>query len=77
MESHFETARRVPLVIGGIPDLDRRETRYAIRIPGGLSLLAFHDLNARVTGLEEFPRADWPNVAIVHTAFCPRIGSAG
>ncbi|HEX2637521.1 MAG TPA: cytochrome ubiquinol oxidase subunit I [Gemmatimonadales bacterium] len=74
MESHFETARRVPLVIGGIPDLDRRETRYAIRIPGGLSLLAFHDLNARVTGLEEFPRADWPNVAIVHTAFQLMVG---
>jgi cytochrome bd ubiquinol oxidase subunit I len=74
MESHFETARRVPLVIGGIPDLDRRETRYAIRIPGGLSLLAFHDFNARVKGLEEFPRADWPNVAIVHTAFQLMVG---
>jgi cytochrome d ubiquinol oxidase subunit I len=74
MESHFETARRVPLVIGGIPDIDRRETRYAIRIPGGLSLLAFHDLNARVTGLEEFPRKDWPNVAIVHTAFQLMVG---
>ena len=69
MESHFETARRVPLVIGGIPDPDRRETRYAIRIPGGLSFLAWHDINAEVKGLEEFPRADWPNVPIVHTAF--------
>jgi cytochrome d ubiquinol oxidase subunit I len=69
MEAHFETARRVPLVIGGIPDVDRRETRYAVRIPGGLSFLAFHDLDAEVKGLEEFPRADWPNVPIVHTAF--------
>lgn len=69
MESHFETARRAPLVIGGIPDVDRRETRYAVRIPGGLSFLAFHDLDAEVKGLEEFPRADWPNVPIVHTAF--------
>jgi len=69
MESHFETARRVPLVIGGIPDPDRRETRYAVRIPGGLSFLAFHDIDAEVKGLEEFPRADWPNVPIVHTAF--------
>ena len=69
MESHFETARRVPLVIGGIPDPDRRETRYALRIPGGLSFLAWHDINAEVKGLEEFPRADWPNVPIVHTAF--------
>lgn len=69
MESHFETGRHVPLVIGGLPDVDRRETRYAVRIPGGLSFLAFHDVNAEVKGLEEFPRADWPNVPIVHTAF--------
>jgi cytochrome bd ubiquinol oxidase subunit I len=69
MEAHFETARRVPLVLGGIPDVDRRETRYAVRIPGGLSFLAFHDVNAEVKGLGEFPRADWPNVPIVHTAF--------
>lgn len=74
MESHFETARRVPLVIGGIPDPDRQETRYAVRIPGGLSFLAFHDVNAEVKGLMEFPRADWPNVLIVHTAFQVMVG---
>lgn len=69
MEAHFETARRVPLLIGGLPDMDQRETRYAIRIPGGLSFLAFHDVNAEVKGLNEFPRRDWPHVPIVHTAF--------
>ena len=69
MEAHFETARRAPLVIGGWPDVDARTTRHAIRVPGGLSFLAHHDVNARVTGLEAFPRADWPNVPIVHAAF--------
>jgi cytochrome d ubiquinol oxidase subunit I len=69
MEAHFETARRVPLLLGGWPDVDARTTRYAIHIPGGLSLHAHHDLNAEVTGLEEFPRSDWPNVPIVHAAF--------
>lgn len=69
MEAHFETAARVPLVIGGWPDMDTREVRYAIKIPYGLSLLAFHDPNAVVKGLNEFPREDWPNVPIVHTAF--------
>ena len=69
MEAHFETAARVPLVIGGWPDMDARETRYAIKIPYGLSLLAFRDPNAVVRGLNEFPREDWPNVPIVHTAF--------
>ena len=69
MESHFETGRRVPLVIGGWPDMARKETRYALRIPAGLSWLAFHDVNARVKGLDQFPRRDWPPVPIVHSAF--------
>ena len=69
MEAHFETARGVPLHIGGWPDVDKRETRWAIKIPRGLSLLAFHDPNAEVTGLADFPREDWPPVAIVHIAF--------
>ena len=34
MEAHFETVRRAPLVIGGWPDMDARETRYALRDPG-------------------------------------------
>ncbi|MGH2709332.1 MAG: cytochrome ubiquinol oxidase subunit I, partial [Actinomycetota bacterium] len=74
LEAHFETGRRVPLQIGGWPDMERRETRYAIRIPGGLSFLAFHDVNAEVKGLNEFPRADWPNVPIVHLAFQVMVG---
>jgi cytochrome d ubiquinol oxidase subunit I len=69
MESHFETTAGAPLTIGGFPDLETGETRYAIKIPNGLSLLAFHDPDAVVKGLNEFPREDWPNVAIVHTAF--------
>ena len=74
MESHFETGSRVPLIVGGWPDPDARETRYAIRIPGGLSFLAFGDFDAEVKGLEEWPREDWPNVPIVHTAFQIMVG---
>jgi cytochrome d ubiquinol oxidase subunit I len=69
MEAHFETGRRVPLVIGGWPNMETRETRWAVRIPGGLSFLAHHDLNAEVPGLDRVPRADWPHVPIVHLAF--------
>ena len=32
------------------------------RSPGGLSLLAFHDPDAEVKGLADFPRDRWPNV---------------
>jgi cytochrome d ubiquinol oxidase subunit I len=69
MEAHFETTAGAPLTIGGLPDMETGETRYAIKIPNGLSLLAFHDPNAVVRGLEDFPREDWPNVRIVHIAF--------
>jgi cytochrome d ubiquinol oxidase subunit I len=69
MEAHFETAPSVPLSIGGWPDMETGELRYAIRIPYGLSLLAFHDAKAVVRGLRDFPRDEWPNVPIVHTAF--------
>ena len=69
LEAHFETQRGAPFHIGGWPDVDERETRWAIRIPRGLSLLAFHDPNAEVKGLDTVPRDQWPPVAIVHIAF--------
>jgi cytochrome d ubiquinol oxidase subunit I len=69
LEGQFETERGAPLRIGGWPDVDRRETRWAIELPSMLSLLAFHDPNAEVKGLSAFPRDEWPPVAIVHVAF--------
>jgi cytochrome d ubiquinol oxidase subunit I len=69
MEAHFETGRRAPLLIGGWPDAERGDVDYAIRIPGGLSFLAFGDPDEEVKGLEEFPRDQWPDVRIVHIAF--------
>jgi cytochrome d ubiquinol oxidase subunit I len=74
LEAHFKTEARAPLRIGGIPDEESGETRYSIEIPGGLSFLAFHDVNAPVRGLNEFPRDQWPNTLIVHTAFQVMVG---
>ena len=69
MEGQFATERGAPLRIGGWPDEETRETRYAIEIPGGLSFLAFGDFGAEVKGLDAFPRDEQPPVAIVHFAF--------
>lgn len=69
MEAHYHTEEGAPLFIGGLPNDERRTIEYALRIPKGLSFLATHDPDARIVGLEEFPRADWPNVRIVHWAF--------
>ncbi|MEM7306719.1 MAG: cytochrome ubiquinol oxidase subunit I [Planctomycetota bacterium] len=68
-EGQFHTERRAPLRLGGLPDEERMETPWAIELPGGLSFLAHNDFDAEVQGLEEFPRSDWPPVAIVHVAF--------
>lgn len=69
MEGQFRTERGAPLRIGGIPDGAREETRYALEIPGGLSLLAFHDFDAEVAGLSSFPRDERPDPLPVHLAF--------
>jgi cytochrome d ubiquinol oxidase subunit I len=69
LEGQFETERGAPLRIGGIPDPGARRTRWALEIPRGLSLLAFHDPDAEVKGLSEFPRESWPPVPKVHLSF--------
>ncbi len=74
LEGHFGTERGAPLRIGGIPDADAGVTRFAIEIPRGLSLLAFHDPDAEVKGLEDFPRETWPNPLLVHVAFQVMVG---
>jgi cytochrome bd ubiquinol oxidase subunit I len=74
LEGQFKTERGAPLRVGGLPDEERGETPYAIEIPRLLSLLAFHDPDAEVKGLEAFPRELWPNVTIVHLAFQIMVG---
>lgn len=75
MEGQFKTERHAPLRIGGIPDEASETTRYAIEIPGGLSFLAAHDSQAEVPGLDQAPRADWPNVALTHFSFQVMVGA--
>ncbi|MBI4604386.1 MAG: cytochrome ubiquinol oxidase subunit I [Planctomycetes bacterium] len=69
MEGQFRTERGAPLRLGGWPDEEALETRGAVEFPRGLSLLAWHDPDAEVKGLEAFPRDEWPPVAAVHSAF--------
>jgi cytochrome d ubiquinol oxidase subunit I len=69
MEAVFRTERAAPLVVGGWPDMERGEVRFALKIPYGLSILAHHDRAAEVKGLDQVPRADWPYVPLVHLGF--------
>jgi cytochrome bd ubiquinol oxidase subunit I len=68
-EALFSTQRGAPLSLAGWPDVRARENRFAVEIPRGLSLLAFHDPDAEVQGLDAVPIEDWPNVPAVHLSF--------
>ena len=48
---------------------DNGEVKYGIGFPKLLSLLAFHDPNATVQGLEEVPEEDRPPVNVVRYSF--------
>ena len=74
MEGQFTTEHGAPLRLGGLPNEKERATPFALEIPHGLSLLAFHDPNATVRGLNDFARDDWPPVPIVHFAFQTMVG---
>ena len=74
MEGHFETERGAALVIGGVPDEAAGITRYAIKVPKLLSVLAFGDPDAEVRGLNAYPRDVWPPVAVTHAAFQIMVG---
>src|ERR1017187_4608387 len=69
MEAHYRTQTGAPLLIGGIPNDETRTTDYALSIPDGLSCLLADDFDARVAGLDEFPKSEWPTVLIVHCSF--------
>jgi cytochrome d ubiquinol oxidase subunit I len=50
------------------------EIRFGIKVPKMLSLLAFHDPNARVEGLDAVPPAQRPPVNVVRVAFQTMVG---
>jgi cytochrome d ubiquinol oxidase subunit I len=74
LEGQFKTETGAPFRIGGLPFPEQRETKYAIDIPYGLSLLSFHNPHALIKGLDQEPKSDWPNVRMVHICFQIMVG---
>ncbi|MBH5319523.1 cytochrome ubiquinol oxidase subunit I [Paenibacillus sp. GSMTC-2017] len=72
-EWHFETSSKAPLVIGGRIDPETNEVSGAITIPWALSILATHDPNGTVIGLNDIPRDEWPPL-YVHYLFDSMVG---
>jgi cytochrome bd ubiquinol oxidase subunit I len=72
LEGLGHTERGAPEHLLGWYTQDR--IKYGIRIPKLLSLLAFHDPNARVQGLDAVPPRDRPPVNVVRVAFQAMVG---
>src|SRR6266542_2167198 len=72
IEGLTNTTAGAPLSVGGIYQDGR--LRYAVEIPGGLSLLAFGNPHATVRGLSEVPPDARPPVTPVHLSFQVMVG---
>lgn len=73
MEAHHHTGP-APFVIGGWPDVTTGENRFAIEIPGAISLLMTGSATGSIPGLDRVPPEDQPPVGIVHVAFQIMVG---
>jgi cytochrome bd quinol oxidase subunit 1 apoprotein (EC 1.10.3.-) len=70
LESHWQTTARAPIFLFAIPDAQQENNRIQFGpIPGMLSLLAFHNPNAVVKGLKDFPKDERPPVGLTFFTF--------
>jgi cytochrome d ubiquinol oxidase subunit I len=75
MEGHWETHRGAPLILFGMPDMRREETRLALEVPKLGSMILGHSWDAEIRGLKDFPPEQRPtNVPLVFWAFRAMVG---
>jgi cytochrome d ubiquinol oxidase subunit I len=72
IEGLAKTTRGAPEHLGGW--YVDGEVKYGLRVPKMLSLLAFHDPDARVRGLDSVRASDRPPVNVVRVAFQTMVG---
>jgi cytochrome d ubiquinol oxidase subunit I len=75
MESLWETSTRAPVYLFSLPDEENERNKIEIgAMPGMLSFLVKHDVNAKVQGLKDFPREERPPVLLTSFAFKGMVG---
>jgi cytochrome d ubiquinol oxidase subunit I len=75
MESLWETQTRAPIYLFSWPDEKNERNVIEIgAIPGALSFLTRHDIDAKITGLKDFPPEERPPVLITSFAFKGMVG---
>jgi len=75
LDSHWETSKNAPIYLFSLPDEANERNIIEIGpIPGMLSLLAFHSMDAEVKGLKDFPPDERPPVLIIFASFKIMVG---
>ncbi len=75
MEGHFHTEDSAGLALIGQPNMDTLTLDNPIVVPSALSFMTFQRFDARVLGLTEFPRDEWPdNVPLLYYAYHLMVG---
>ncbi len=71
MEAHWETQTKAPIYAVVIPGTSDRENNLFefLPLPGFLSMLAYHDFQAEVKGLKEWPASERPPVFLSFVSF--------
>ena len=75
MESLWETTKRAPVYLFALPDEKNERNKIEIgAMPGMLSFLVRHDINAEIRGLKSYPKDERPPVLLTSFAFKAMVG---
>jgi len=74
IEAHWETGRRIPLILFAWPDEAAQGNHYTLALPELGSLVLTHDFNGEVRGLKDWPADQRPPVAVPFFAFRAMVG---
>lgn len=75
MEGLFDTRDGAPLVLIGQPDMEKQRLDNAIHIPNMLSFITYQRWDAKVRGLNEWPKDQHPdNIPLLYYSFHIMVG---
>lgn len=69
MEGVYQTGSEVPIYLFGVPNNAAERIDYGIKIPALLSILVKGSAAGEITGLDQFPKQDWPKVPWVFQSY--------
>ncbi|MDP4174954.1 MAG: cytochrome ubiquinol oxidase subunit I [Bacteroidota bacterium] len=74
IEGLYSTQTGAPIVLFAIPSTPPPTLKASLEIPKLLSWMAFGDVNAKVKGINEFPKEDVPPLVMTFVSFHTMVG---